>query len=98
MKVAAGAEKKKAGVEDFLLAIFKSSTETWFYQFFDFIGLSPKDIEQDLKDLNTSIVKNGDSTMFGPLDNILHAIEEGLTTGFGEAEIADPFAGNKKPE
>lgn len=57
MKIAAGAEKKKAGVEDFLLALFHANTETWFYQFFDFIGLSPKDIEQDLKDLNVSIVK-----------------------------------------
>ncbi|MDD2891386.1 MAG: ATP-dependent Clp protease ATP-binding subunit [Candidatus Gracilibacteria bacterium] len=98
MKVAAGAEKKKAGVEDFLLALFRANTETWFYQFFDFIGLSPKDIEQDLKDLNVSIVKNGDSTIFGPLDNILHAIEEGLANGFQEGEMADPFAGNKKPD
>jgi ATP-dependent Clp protease ATP-binding subunit ClpC len=80
------------------LALFRTNTETWFYQFFDFIGLSPKDIEQDLKDLNVSIVKNGDSTIFGPLDNILHAIEEGLAGSFGEGEIADPFAGNKKPD
>lgn len=57
MKIAAGAEKKKTGVEDFLLALFRANAETWFYQFFDFIGLSPKDIEQDLKDLNISIVK-----------------------------------------
>ncbi len=85
-------------MEDFLLSLFKANTETWFYQFFDFIGLSPKDIEQDLKDLNVSIVKNGDNTLFGPLDNILHAIEEGLAGGFNEAEMADPFAGNKKPE
>lgn len=98
MKIAAGAEKKRAGVEDFLLALFRANTETWFYQFFDFIGLSPKDIEQDLKDLNVSIVKNGDSAIFGPLDNILHAIEEGLSGGFNEGEMADPFAGNKKPE
>ena len=98
MKIAAGAEKKKAWVEDFLLALFRASTETWFYQFFDFIGLSPKDIEQDLKDLNVSIVKNGDSAIFGPLDNILHAIEEGLNGGFNETEMADPFAGNKKIE
>ncbi|MDP2103546.1 MAG: hypothetical protein Q8K26_01335, partial [Candidatus Gracilibacteria bacterium] len=55
VKVAAGAEKKKAGVEDFLLALFKSNTESWFYQFFDFIGISPKDLEQDLIDLNTEI-------------------------------------------
>ncbi len=98
MKIAAGAEKKRAGVEDFLLALFRANTETWFYQFFDFIGLSPKDIEQDLKDLNVSIVKSGDSGIFGPLDNILHAIEEGLTGAFQEGEMADPFAANKKPE
>ena len=98
MKIAASAEKKKAWVEDFLLALFRVNTETWFYQFFDFIGLSPKDIEQDLRDLNASIVKNGDSNLFGPLDNILHAIEEGLAGGFGDAEMADPFAANKKPE
>lgn len=76
MKVAAGTEKKKAGVEDFLLALFRANTETWFYQFFDFIGLSPKDIELDLKDLSISIAKGGDNALFGPLDNILHAIEE----------------------
>ncbi|MDD2916603.1 MAG: ATP-dependent Clp protease ATP-binding subunit [Candidatus Gracilibacteria bacterium] len=98
MKIAAGAEKKKAGIEDFLLALFRTNTETWFYQFFDFIGLSPKDIEQDLKDINASIVKNGDANIFGPLDNILHAIEEGLTGNFNESEMADPFASNKKPE
>jgi hypothetical protein len=85
-------------VEDFLLALFRANSETWFYHFFDFIGLSPKDIEQDLKDLNVSIVKNGDHAIFGPLDNILHAIEEGLTGGFHEGEMTDPFAGNKKPE
>ncbi|PJC56826.1 ATP-dependent Clp protease ATP-binding subunit ClpC [Candidatus Gracilibacteria bacterium CG_4_9_14_0_2_um_filter_38_7] len=98
MKIAAGAEKKKAGIEDFLLALFRANTETWFYQFFDFIGLSPKDIEQDLKNININIVKNGDSAIFGPLDNILHAIEEGLAGGFNEGEMTDPFAGNKKPE
>jgi len=40
------------------LALFRANTETWFYQFFDFIGLSPKDIEQDLKNININIVKN----------------------------------------
>ncbi len=98
MKIAASAEKKKAGVEDFLLALFRTNTETWFYQFFDFIGLSPKDIEQDLKDLNVSIIKNADNNLFGPLDNILHAIEEGLANTFSDAESVDPFAANKKPE
>lgn len=57
VKIAAGAEKKKAGVEDFLLALFRSNTESWFYQFFDFIGISPKDLEQDLVDLNAEIAK-----------------------------------------
>ncbi len=98
MKIAASAEKKKAGVEDFLLALFRTNTETWFYQFFDFIGLSPKDIEQDLKDLNVSIIKNADNNLFGPLDNILHAIEEGLANTFSDTESVDPFAANKKPE
>jgi hypothetical protein len=57
VKIAAGAEKKKAGVEDFLLALFRSNTESWFYQFFDFIGISPKDLEKDLIDINTEIAK-----------------------------------------
>lgn len=97
MKIAAGYEKKKAGVEDFLLALFRANTESWFYQFFDFIGLSPKDIEQDLNDINAEIVKGADSAIFGPLDNILSAIEEGLSGGFDNASVNDPFAANKKP-
>lgn len=98
VKIAAGAEKKKAGTEDFLLALFRANTESWCYQFFDFIGVSPKDFEQDLVDLNIEISRDVDSAVFGPLDNILHAIEEGLTGGAEDPEGVTPFSGNKKPE
>jgi len=100
VKIAAGAEKKKAGTSDFLLALFRSNTESWCYQFFDFIGVSPKDFEQNLINLNTELSKESESgAVFGPLDNILHALEEGLAGGgIEEGEANNPFIGNKKPE
>ncbi len=45
VKIAASFQKKKAGVEDFLLALLRSESEPWIYKFLDFIGVSPKDFE-----------------------------------------------------
>lgn len=55
MKVAASFQKSQASVEDFILAIFRIQTENWFYQFLDFIGISPKDFENQLIEINKLI-------------------------------------------
>jgi hypothetical protein len=55
MKVAASFQKSQASIEDFLLAIFRIQTENWFYQFLDFIGISPKDFESQLIEINKLI-------------------------------------------
>jgi len=65
MKVASSFSKSQAGIEDFLLALFRAETENWFYQFLDFIGITPKDFENELTQINTLIAgtadKNGNS-------------------------------------
>lgn len=55
MKVAASFQKSQASVEDFILAIFRIQTENWFYQLLDFIGISPKDFENQLIEINKLI-------------------------------------------
>lgn len=55
MKVAASFGKAQAGVEDFLLALFRAETENWFYQLLDFIGIAPKDFEAQAIEINKLI-------------------------------------------
>lgn len=55
MKVAAGFNKPQAGVEDFLLALFRAETENWFYQLLDFVGITPKDFESQTTEINKLI-------------------------------------------
>lgn len=55
MKIAASFQKSQAGIEDFLLAIFRTETENWFYQILDFVGVSPKDFETQVIEINTLI-------------------------------------------
>lgn len=55
MKIAASFQKSQAGIEDFLLAIFRTETENWFYQILDFVGVSPKDFEIQVIEINTLI-------------------------------------------
>ncbi len=55
MKVASGFNKPQAGVEDFLLALFKAETENWFYQLLDFVGVTPKDFENQTSEINKLI-------------------------------------------
>jgi hypothetical protein len=55
MKVAATFSKSQAGVEDFLLALFRAETENWFYQLLDFIGIAPKDFENQIVELGKLI-------------------------------------------
>ena len=83
MKVAAWFNKPQAGVEDFLLALFRAETENWFYQLLDFIGVAPKDFETQTSEINKLIAmgqsgkKEGEqSGIFGPIDEIMHMIED----------------------
>ncbi len=82
MKVAATFGKAQAGVEDFLLALFRAETENWFYQLLDFIGISPKDFENQIVDINKLMSSAGtqkwatNNGIFGPIDEIMHMIED----------------------
>lgn len=99
VKVAASFEKKKAGVEDFLLALLRSDAEPWVYKFLDFIGVSPKDFEGHLVEYEKSFSRPKDEqgNMFGPLDGILNALETSMQQG-DSPEQNNPFIANKKPE
>lgn len=83
MKVAASFKKWKAGVEDFLLALFRIQTETWFYQLLDFVGISPKDFEWQLVEINALIStvgqQEGSGNIFGPIDDIMKMLEQGFS-------------------
>jgi ATP-dependent Clp protease ATP-binding subunit ClpC len=96
VKTAASFEKKKAGVEDFLLALLRSESEPWIYRFFDFVGVSPKDFEGNLIEYekHQSRPKEEGGNMFGPLDGILNALEG----GGGDGVENNPFSANKKPD
>jgi len=80
MKVASTFQKSQAGIEDFLLAIFRTETENWFYQLLDFIGIAPKDFESELVELNTLISGATESAtnggLFGPIEEIMNMIED----------------------
>jgi ATP-dependent Clp protease ATP-binding subunit ClpA len=90
MKVAASFQKSQAGTEDFLLALFRSENETWFFQLLDFIGVTPKDFEAQVIEINKLIANIGGgkgqtSGIFGPIDEIMNMIE-------------DTFGNNKNPQ
>lgn len=85
LRIAANFGKKQASVEDFLIALLESPEETWFAGMLDFIGITPKDVHQELIELNRmisgAIKPDGASTsgsggMFGPIDDIMNMIEE----------------------
>ncbi len=97
VKVAASREKKKAWIEDFLLAMLKNN-EWWFLTFLNFLWVNPKDFEQNLLNMNTPNQKN-EWWIFDPIDNILNALEEwlGWMGGWLEEMENNPFFANKKP-
>ncbi len=108
MKVAATFGKAQAGVEDFLLALFRAETENWFYQLLDFIGIVPKDFEAQAIDINRLIAGAGNIKenqiwgIFGPIDEIMHMIEDvfGNEKNGGKAKAPEqsPFSQNKPQE
>ena len=94
MKIAAKFWKSQAGLEDFLLALTQSQTDSAFVQILDFIGIDPKSFENELIEINTLIagasgMQNGG--MFGPIDDLMHLIED---TFGGKKDGIDPV-GNK---
>ena len=106
MKVAASFQKTQASVEDFLLALFRIQTENWFYQFLDFIGISPKDFENQLIEINKLIAGSSikekvqwENGIFGPIDDIVKMLEESMwqwnTDNNGSKNAQNPFSQNK---
>lgn len=108
MKVAASFWKAQAGVEDFILALFRAETENWFYQLLDFIGVTPKDFEAQAIEINKLIAgatnsKDGQpGGIFGPIEEIMHMIEDAFGGQKSEkgkwAEHVNPFSQNKPQE
>jgi ATP-dependent Clp protease ATP-binding subunit ClpC len=95
VKIAAGFEKRKAGIEDFLIALLRTQTETWSFQFFDFVGVSPKDFEAELVKFSSKAGKAKESGLFAPLDGILSALESNMSQA---QDMNNPFFANKKQE
>ena len=52
LKIASNFQKKQATPEDFLLALFEVGDERWFVEALDYMGIAPKDFQQQLIDLN----------------------------------------------
>lgn len=101
MKVAASFQKSKAGIEDFLLAMFRVQTENWFYQLLDFVGISPKDFEAHIVDMNKlhASQQGNNGNIFEPIDNIMEMLEQGFsgmnTPGNQAPNPNNPFTVNK---
>lgn len=51
VKIAASYSKEKASLEDFLISIIIN--DSWINSFLDYIGITPRDIEKNLRDLNS---------------------------------------------
>ncbi len=50
VKIAASFAKDKASIEDFLLSII--ANDSWINSFLDYIGITPSDVEKNLRELN----------------------------------------------
>jgi ATP-dependent Clp protease ATP-binding subunit ClpC len=107
MKVAASFGKAQAGVEDFLIALFRAETENWFYQLLDFVGIAPKDFEAQAIEINkliawaTAVGKWQNGWIFGPIEEIMHMIEDVFGwQKWGKTKNSEPspFSQNKPQE
>lgn len=105
MKIAAGLQKTQATLEDFLLALFRIPTENWFYQFLDFVGISPKDFESQVTEINTLIAwvgqKEANGGIFGPIDEIMKMLEDNFgwdKNNNGSKNAQNPFSQNPPQE
>ncbi len=107
MKVAASFQKSQASIEDFLLALFRIETENWFYQLLDFVGISPKDFETQVVEINTLIAWAGVTWwdhadgIFAPIDEIMKMLEDNFweknkkSDNSGSINAQNPFSQNK---
>ncbi len=107
MKVASSFQKSQASIEDFLLALFRIETESWFYQLLDFVWISPKDFETQVVEINTLIAWAGGiwgeqtGGIFAPIDEIMKMLEENFwdqnkkTDNIGSINVQNPFSQNK---
>lgn len=85
LKIAANFNKKQAGIEDFILSLFQTPSENWFAELLDFVGISPKLLEQEIIAINQMISRGNGKNMganaandgiFGPIDEIMNMIED----------------------
>ncbi len=97
MKVAASYEKKKADISDFLLALMRTSREEWLHKFLDYIGVNPKDIEEQLTTMHRE-AKEDTSANGGFGGAVSGMMGEEMREGGFEPIDTTPFAHNKKPE
>lgn len=106
MKVAAKFQKSQAGVEDYLLALLGSENDAWFPQLLDFIGIDPKQFENELTEVNRLIAGANRATaqnggIFGPIDELMHMIEEtfgGKPVDPVDSKKSQPFDHNTPQE
>ncbi len=99
MRTASKFQKSQAGLEDFLLALLHSDTDNWFIQILDFIGIDPKSFDVELVEINTLIAWAGESSstgVFGPIDDLMHLIEDTFGSGKGENKGKEKW--NEKTE
>ncbi len=106
VKIAASFQKSQAGIEDFLLALFRTESENWFYQALDFVGISPKDFETQVIEINTLIAGARDpgasGEIFAPIEEIMKMLEDTFspkngakTDNNGSINAQNPFSQNK---
>lgn len=100
MKTAASFQKSHVSLEDFILALFRIQTENWFYQLLDFIGISPKDFEDQVSSVNMLIAKNHPSSggMFAPIDDIMKWLEWEFIPWSQLPGMKNPFVWNRGQE
>lgn len=111
MKIAASFQKSQAGIEDFLLALFRTESENWFYQALDFVWVSPKDFETQVVEINTLIagansgIPNENGGIFGPIEEIMKMLEDsfssqnpGTTPEKTPPKWPSPFSQNKQQQ
>ena len=85
LRIASSFQKPKAGIEDFLLALFASKDEKWFVEFLDFVGIDVHLLERQIANLNQSHMRGNsknfsknpqNDAIFGPIDEIMDMIED----------------------
>lgn len=100
MKIALNFQKPKVSIEDLMLAFFRIQTENWFYQMLDFVGISPKDFEGQVVNINALIAKSQPSNwgIFAPIEDIIQGLEGEFFPSGQQPSGKNPFIVNKTQE